>query len=766
MLAEALVVPAVQAQTTAEVPATSDNPAKQSAPQASASTDELDAGVIIVTANRVAENIQNVPVAVTAVSDQQLRTNNLIDTKDLQRIVPTLGYAEAVGARSSSFYVRGVGTFSTAESFDSSVGTAVNGIPAGRNSTAFTDMVDVERVEVLEGPQGLLFGRNASAGLINVVYNKPRFNLQSFDGRVGFGNFKELQLTGAYNFSNSDKMALRATGWHFAHNGYINAPFQGRDLGKRDSFGGRLALRLAPSDKLDILLTVGATTADNDPFVTTTRAFVSTRFGVQAVELGLGLMPGPNNRTNNGVAEVFYKTRNQNYAAVVDYSLGDVTLTSSTGFERFTLDDAHDSSATPGPYQVLQTEQQTIKQFTQELRLANDPGSRLRIVAGLFYFDLRDSVASTAAFVAQFPSTQTQLAAQDVRSKSYAVFGQATFDLLPQLRVLAGGRYSHDNVYANVRRTVPPGQPIIAGLSSPGAQLGAINFESRIKDTEPSWRFGLQYDVYRDVMTYATVSHGYKAAGLDLGGSVTTAQIAVNGARVLPETVTNYEVGVRSQLFDRRVTLNLTAFHEVFRNFQVSTVITGPPLTTLTQNAKRLTSSGVTAQATARLGEHLSIASNVAYVDAKFKEFPNATCYAGQPVGPAGSGPGFCVGGSQDLAGKPLPNSPKWTVQFSGDFHAPVSAELEVFANANYQYRSRVNFDLGQDPLAFQGGYDLVNLSAGVRSEDGSWSLRAYLDNAFNTNFVSRIIPGNPAVRNITTYQSERRFGLTLDVKL
>lgn len=757
VLTLALVAPAgAAAQTADAIPATPVTPASE------------NAGDIVVTATRRAQNLQDVPVAVNVVSEQALRAQNIADTRDLTRLVPSLVFVGGATTKLYNFTIRGIGTYVFSDGFDQSVGVAFDGVPLARSGGSIADLVDIDRVEVLEGPQGMLFGKNASAGLINIITRAPQLGKTEALARISFGSFDELQTTGTVNLPLGTTAAVRASAWRFRHDGYVDAPRLGRKLGVKNSYGGRLRLRWQPSDTTDLNFTGEWTGADQDPSVTTIRTFATNALGVRDRETANGTPVGPKNLVNTSPTQLFNNAATSAYTAQIDQEFGNHTLTSVTSYRNIKVRENFDPESSDAPlYISIQGDNVRYKQFSQELRLTSPATQRLRYVLGAIYFrlDLKDDFDSE--LVGATPVFVSVIARTDLLSKHYAAFGEFTFDLTPELRLIAGGRLSRDRVEGAFDRVYQrPPQGIIPAVNGPGASFGPFSNQSSVKANEPSYRFGAQYDISDDIMLYATASRGYKAPGLDYQFTANATVAAITQFKVKPEIAHNYEVGLRTQLFDRRLTLNVTAFAERFEDFQIAVRLPVPAPIFSTENAAELRSTGIQGNFDLRLPSGLSFSGTAAYINARYTDFDNAACYPRQPVGTA-PGPGLCVNGVQDLAGVALANSPKFSTNLTARYDVALPDGKPVFAQVNYRYQSKIVFNTVNDPFERQGGYGVWNVGAGIRTANERLGLSVYGKNVFKQNFVYRTVPQLTGAYYAQTvpYDARRTFGAALDVR-
>jgi iron complex outermembrane receptor protein len=741
-------------------------------PQASGSAASSESAVeeIVVTANKRTESIQDVPVSVVALPPAALDQAGIASTSELPQLVPGLTFNPSGEAKLNSFNIRGVGTYALTATLESSVGVAVDGIPLARVGGSITDMVDVERVEVLKGPQGMLFGKNATAGLISIVNRKPELGARSGAFNLEYGSYNEINVDGVVNLPIGDKAAVRVTGWRYGHDGFINGP-DGAKYGEKNSYGVRAGLALEPTPGLSVTLIGQYDGRDERSVANTQRLFTGTTpFGiiVENWARSRGITPGPRNLQGEFYAKPYARSNNYYVTGLIDWDIGGgYVVSSATSYRSVETRGQMDPFTTSSPLLHLERLDNVEKydQFTQELRIASPADQALSFVAGLFYYHFNvTDVQNQNFFGLVQPGISNFYRINTVTDelRNIAAFGEVTYRVLPGLRLIGGVRVSNDRTSASFNRTrvgtdvgIIPGNVPLFSYTPQEASYDAL-----------SYRFGAQFDLAPDVMIYATASRGYKGPGFNLTQSITPAAI-VNDARVDPEIAKSYEVGVKSQFFDRRLTINLTAFDSTFDNFQTTVGLPTNPPTFVIQNAGQLKSTGVELELNARPTRGLSLGINGAYIDARYTDFDNAACYYIQPTLPAGSAqrPGFCVGGVQTLDGWQLAVSPKWSFNASARYETPVADDFSMFLNATYSWRSSVVYEARRDPLERQDGYGFANLTVGVKTADDRLTLGLYVRNLFDEHFVSRIRHEFGVYYQAPAYEARRRIGVQLSGK-
>ena len=735
--------------------------------EANAAELQVSEADIVVTANKRAENIQRVPVSVVAVAPEVLRQTGIVSTTQLQQTVPGISFSPSGESKLNSFYIRGVGTYALAATLESSVGVAVDGVPLARIGGSISDLVDLERVEVLKGPQGMLFGKNATAGLINVVSRKPELGVTTGQANLSYGSFNELNADVAVNLALGENAALRITGWRFGHDGFVKG-LDGTKYNDKNSYGVRVGLKVAPSDKLDVTLMGQFDGRDENGTAFTYRKFNGTPpFGsiVEAWETSRGIVPS----SRNLVADPGPKPRafasNYFLTGLIDLDVGGgYTASSVTSYRHVHTSGQMDPFLSTSPLiRLLElSDEERYHQFTQELRIASPVDRPLSFVAGLFYYDFSTKDIQVQDFFGvPVPGSSRYPRRNTITDKlrNIAAFGEVTYRFTPAFRVIAGARLSNDKTSGSFDR-VRVGTD--AGVVPATASVFSYT-PRRVKYDAVSYRFGAQLDVAPDVMVYATASKGYKAPGFNLTQSLSAGSV-INDTKVGAETARSYEVGIKSQWFERRLTFNLTAFHSIFSNFQTTVGLPVSPPVFVIQNAGKLKSSGAELEITARPITGLSLGFNGAYVKARYTDFDTAACYPTQPTLPAGSPlqPGFCVGGVQTMNGFPLAQSPKWSFNATARYEVPVTEDLKAFISGNYSYRSRTVYEANRNPGEVQNGYGFFNLTVGAAALDDQWSVGFYARNLFKENFVARVRQNFNSFYQLPTYEARRRFGVQL----
>jgi len=763
------------------------------APAQTAGTAEAEApgalNEIVVTATKRSESIQTVPISIAVVSQAQLQEQNVLDSSDLGRVAPSVAFNQVFIAAGNAFSVRGVGSLAGGAAVDQSVGVAFDGVPLGSAAGNISDLVDMQRVEVLKGPQGMLFGKNASAGLINLVTNVPNIDQTEIIGRVSYGTLNDQQYSATVNLPIGDTMAARLTGWKFKHDGTVFERNTGQSMNDKNTAGERLRFRLLPVENLDLNFTAEFQNHDQNGTAYTVRSYgTAVPFGangptVQAYDQSLGIYASPTNRTADdpGNGQPFFDHGSTSaWTFQSDYSIpgsGIVTSVLSYRANDLNQNGAAYPTSYPFPYQGSQTENMDFghfHQFTGELRYASPVTDRLHYVAGLFYFKEQikdeftlgaDNIYVGPQFFVAGPIVDVNahtFGVQRGTNESYAGFGEATFDITPQLHFIAGLRESHDDDSGNIHRIELTPSPDVPGLTGPGDSFGPLDYDAHISDTLTSWRTGLQYQMVPEAMLYVTASHGYKGPGVTVNifTSENDAGFQATHGVVKPEIATAYEMGVKTQWFERRVTLNFAAFDETFTNFQATQRSATSANVVLVTNAPRMKSDGVDIDANFLVTKEFSINAAMTYANSRFTEFANALCYGTQTAAQG------CTDGRQNLSGQSLNNAPKVSTNVDAHYEAPLTTDLHYFFDVDDAYKSSQHFETDNSPAEVQPGYNTVNASLGVRAASGHWTVTGTVNNLTNTHYVDSMLgQGGVFVGQIIGYDTLRTYHVSLDAR-
>lgn len=737
----------------------------------SGTVENVELNEIVVTAQRRAQRLLDVPLAVSAVTGEQFERSGLTSIDDLVTQVPSLTFGASATSRGEGLVIRGFGTAAFSDAAEGAVGIVLDGVVLGRQVTGLTDLVDIERIEVLRGPQGTLFGKNASAGVVHVITKRPTDEFE-VTGRASYSSFNTLRLAASVSGPIAgDTVMGRLTAFRNDTDGYINQvnPAFGRDeVNGREDWGVRGKLLFQPSDNLDVLLTGEYQKQDATCCNWQLRSFSpSPIFGPYQRALLNGLVtPGPDNRNVAlAIRSNFQNSETKAASADISFSIGEHRLRSITAYRDFDISEGNKTDQLPASWFDLAATDSRIKQFTQEAQLLSPDEGPFTYVLGAFYFDLDvDSLqrqelngvqlapgttplppsvainlvpaAARPIFSTLFPTRLfVNEQPQSQRTRNMAVFGQATWNINEQFSLTAGARLLNERLRVRFSRT--------GGLPIGGFGQRVVGVDDENEDTAFVYMGSLQYKPSEDVSLYGTYSRGYKGAAYELNSANIVTFDAAGNPRyepLKPENVDNFEVGVRSYLLDRRLQLNVTAFLTNVENFQAEGQRVDAPGFILS-NVGKFRTKGVELEFAARPSRYFDVGGNIAYVDAEYARFPGAQC----PPVTAPSQPLGCsivngaVVGLQNLSGRPAANSPDWTANLFANANAPLGEGVEGFVRGELNFRSDNFFALSGDPNTQQDGFELVNARAGVRFGNGRYEIAAFGRNLFDVDYAFSI---------------------------
>jgi len=684
-------------------------------------------GGIIVTAQKRAQNLQNVPLAVQVVNAQQLQTNAVRDFADLNRVAPSLVIRPAENPVNASVSIRGVGTFAFSIGVEPSVAVVVDDVPISFQARAFADMSDIERIEVLRGPQSTLYGKSASAGLINIVTPGPT---KTFTAKVSALGTTDSEWQGNAVLSGpiTETLGFRTSLNYDKFNGNVHNLADGEKVNGRRIFSTRNKLRWEPTSDITVdagVDYINGTTTTGRPFIdVATGALLRGNPAYPQSVWAPGVTIGPDNRdvVNNVTTGTQYHDLAESLR--VSWDLGGPTLMSISSHDKFLMHDQLDQDESAiAAIDNRQFGSFGSQQWTQELRLVSPGHDRFRYTLGLFYADVsysRDFTRGPYYSLARWYAT--------AKSIQKALFGQLEYDILPHTTLIAGGRYSHEKVE----------------YSFLDIQNGNAFFSGHDGDSFGTYKLGVQQHVGDNVVLFATYATGHKGETYDLSTGFNINRTTP----VRPETSKDWEIGARTQFLDKRVTLNVTLFDTRYKDFQaqgIENLADGTVNYRLT-NVGRLRTRGVEVESAARVTPELSIGGSVAYLDAKITDFPDAQCYTNQTAAqgciPATvAAPGVpSIPAHQDLAGKRPPQAPKWKLTANFDYaHDLGSLPFQGVVQGAYTYQSKINYSLSQDPTTVQGGYGIANLSVGIRQPERHYEVMAFVNNLFDKHYFQNI---------------------------
>ena len=669
---------------------------------------------IIVTAQKREQRLQDVPVSVTVVGAAQLDRQGIKSAAELQYAVPVLSFN---AGPSTSYAVRGVGTNTFARSAENAVSVVVDGVVQGQYVPPASGLFDLQRVEVLSGPQGMLFGRNASAGVINIVTNAPKIGAREFTGRVELGERGYQTYRGVANLPLGDTAALRISAFSDSQDGILKNRYQGgHDVGDFTNAGVRAKLRWEARPDVAVTFTADYEKDHGGNFLWTAR---TSSAPFSAALAACGVTPGPTNTNLCVDGQIQKVIESYGVSAQVDWSIGEHTLTSITADRQFSRFTNNDSDTLPINLLNLNVATDFSNQFTQELRLASPAGQKVEYVAGVFFYNYSYKAATDQAGKLGFLPTPADRTTLEINNQiSYAVFGQATVHLTDKVALIAGARETYDLLRSNLTGGINPASGVfIPGFSN---KLGK-NPSVRVSEANFSYRVGLQYKPDDASLLYLTYARGYKGPATN-PGERTTAPVIIQ-----PEIPTNIELGYKTAFLDRRMLLDATLYHQDVKDFQAQMVQTVNGFTSYVfGNASHLYAKGVEVNLSARPTRGLRIDGGLNYNDATYGHFL-VPCRASTTTVAC------------DVKGRQLSGAPKWKFVLSGEYSREVGNDLEGYGQVGINYRTRMNSSSTPDSMLTIEGYALVDGRIGVRAKDGRWGASIFAKNLFDKRFPAAV---------------------------
>lgn len=780
-------------------------------------TDEIGLQDIVVTAQRVSESAQRAPIAISVIKPEDLVRQAVTRPEDLSRVVPAL-VAASTGGSYTTFVVRGVGNTTVNAYSDPAVAFNYDGVYIGRPSSTSGSFYDLQRVEVLKGPQGTLYGRNATGGAINVIPNRPELNLQSLDFVASYGNYNAMTAQGAVNLPIGDRGALRVSGNYAAHD-----PFYNDGTHDQDEYGIRAQVYAELTPTLNTRISadyahqgdgklfttyLGTVTANYGPTGFTGHSYTPTNF-----EPGEGIFSAKSQaylaehyirqagRTGEVVqADPYNKNDFWGVLMETNWEVGPGTLTFVPAYRESKLDNL----ITPGMNGAGTKEDD--RQFSAELRYGGKVGA-FDFVVGGFYFGEH---ITTDTYFSQFVVVPYQNFTTS--SDSYAGFGKLNWHVTDKLSLTAAGRYTQDNkrfdgtsdtyiLFCGNPASNPPNQcpnvpfiplvsnaadlrtfyaaqgipvvnvplyvlPAVAGGSqtAPFVLNAKTAINAELEQGKFTYRLGAEYRVNDTSMLYASYETGYHAGGFAFAKGLETYR---------PETINAWTVGTKNRFFDNKVQFNLEGFYWKYKDQQFSTFgydLGSPPTTVyLTRNVGRSTIYGFDADAQFLVTRNTLLSASVQYVNTNYDSFeydvpnqgapPATTCgtEAGTSVINGVTAAVYHV----DCSGQPAVNTPKWSFNLNGQQTVPLGMN-KIVLQAGTRYRGRAQQDPNYSSYIYAKAGTTSNASITFGPADERWFVTGFVNNIENFRRLFGVSQVSASGIYIGSYEAPRTYGIRI----
>ncbi|MFN3989690.1 MAG: TonB-dependent receptor [Erythrobacter sp.] len=750
----------------------------QAAP-AFAQSDGLDE--IIVTSQKVKENVQDVPIAISVVSAERLEQAGVFSLENIAAVVPSVTFRKGTTSANSAIVMRGVGTITFSIAAEPSVSTVVDGVVLSRSGQAFMDLVDIERLEVLRGPQGTLFGRNASAGLVNII---SKGGTDEFEGeaRVDWFEGNEVRMRAALSGPLAENLTARVTGFYGSFDGnIINVANGNQKINGFENYGARAILDYS-SGRTDLRLVADYFEADNDCCADVTGV---SRGAVLDAELNLpgGVALGADQRFVNHNLVTRTRDRQWSITGSGDFGIGEAhTLSVILGYRNWFNQELREGDFLPraivGTPELHDDGVVRTEQISAEVRIASDQTKRFFYQAGVFAWRSENSQVFTRNNVVCNTSTlpidprtgarpcnlndtvntifPTATSFSDVTSTNYAVFGQATYRFTDQFSFTGGLRYTWDDLEFTHTRAPAVNRTTGLPATGPGTNLnpagglianggnGTNTSAGSTDNGNLSGRAVLQYEPTDDIMLYGSYTRGYKGPAFNVFFNHT----APNNAVPIDEELSDaFEIGLKSQFWDRRGRFNLAAFTVEYDGFQANNfiIVNTATVSNLT-NAGTVRSRGFEADLTLAPTRGLTLRANAAYADARVKAFnPN-------PI----------TGAPDARNGTRLPLAPEFVYNIGGDYETDIGSNLRAYFSTDFRHTSTQFSDLGEQGRI--DAYGIWNASIGFSDADDRYRITFHARNITDESYV--LLNVEQGRRLQIPRDADRYFGISLRARM
>jgi iron complex outermembrane recepter protein len=744
--------------------------------------DESALEVVVVTAQKRTEKLIDVPISITAITAGQLEARGAKNVRDLAFSVPNLtSYSQ--NDLNPNILVRGLSSSARSVGFEAGLGAYIDGVYTGRTATFTQDLDDVERVEVLRGPQGTLFGKNTTIGAINITTSRPG---NDFTGSASaeYGNFNHYRASlGISGPLIEDRIAGKISASIDSTDGYVRNIFPGGVpfLNNDETFGFRGELRFTPSDSLDIALRGDYSRSSEFGFEDETVEVTRNDFGIPFD----AVVPGANTINVNG--RNLSERELSGTSLAINYTLpSEHVLTSISAYRKFDGSVEDTDIDNVGFDYVSIDFADTTSQITQEFRIASPDNGRLKYVAGLYYFDqkatsnrnttigvdARSVLIGGLGLPAELfvdPAIRTNVR---VQTRAYAAFANASFEIIDNLTLLAGLRYTNES------KSLLTSQTALGLFSEPGVlgpdptYLNVNPTTDKLSDTDLSPTVGLSYKFSNAATAYVKYSKGFKSGGWNAEflapnrepTAANPSYFDVTGVRFNSESIANYEAGFKAEFFDRRLRLSSAIFQLDYSDIQLVRFVGGLD-GFKTDNAGRARVRGFELELNARPIAGLDLSASVGYADANYVRY----VIIPEILDPDGAGP---------LTGSPEVNqdgfaldAPKWTAALGAQYGIPLSDTLTLTFRSDISYRSERlgSGDLNERSQTTVPSFVTVDGRISL-SSDAGWDLALWGKNLSDNRYaIARNPNGNVAFLGVaqqtTSFGPPRTYGVRLGYK-
>jgi iron complex outermembrane receptor protein len=715
---------------------------------------------VTVTARRRVENAQAVPAPISVVSGQQLEAQGIYQVQDLQQALPNVT-SQFLHARQSSVAVRGIGNNTANEGLEGSVGLYLDNVFLGRPGQAVFDLLDLEQIELLRGPQGTLFGKNTTAGVLNISTRQPTFEPEGHV-EATLGSRGTKQLKGSYSGPLADSVAFRVSAYGTHDDGWLKNLQDDRHFDEINRQGVRAQVLVKPGADFSLRLIAEHNEEQSNTGTLVPYAYAplsrgtpgnnqagnATTYAAWALARGATQVitdPYDYNVSINAAQQA--NVHQSAFSAEANWNLGGYRLTSVTAWRDWKFIPLNDLDGTSlasltGGFKTKED------QYSQEFRLASPTGGFQDYVVGAYFYHQKASSynhyetgpLANALSGGAYPNNNLLSGNGQATTDSYALFGQDTLHLTPAFDLTAGLRLNSE------RKTARIVQNDLAVLPSPFAALPIYahwdSGDLNRKDDSAAALLNTSWKAAEGLLAYATLSHGEKSGGYNVNSVASVGSaFGVDAVTIQPEKADNVDVGVKTTWWDNRVLVNANLFLTKVRDYQAVTsrfyAATQGNIGVLT-NVGDLTSKGLEFDIRARVAQDLTLSLNGAYTHATFDSGIAPAPFevfndVGNPASPLqGYGKGV-----RSIAGNWVNGAPKWTFNLGGQYRHAAGDAGELYLNANWSWRSETYGDINNSSYSRIPSYGIGNLAAGWRIPQGSgqWDLSLWVKNVSDKHY-------------------------------
>ncbi len=741
------------------------------APHDAAGLDE-----VVVSARKRNEDLLEVPLSVSAVSGASLQRDGDYAIQDLAEKVPNL-IIEPSNPRQTSISIRGLGKNSANDGLETSVGVYVDGVYLAQPGETTFDLADLAQVEVLRGPQGTLFGKNNTGGVLNITTLKPSFTAsQSVEAIVG--DYGTYELHGSATGPITDTVAFRFTAYDRVRDGVLTNLYDGRKFNGFDRQGFRGQLLWQPSDQFAVRVIAEHYESDektggvvywlSDPHYSNgVQIPAGKTLAAQTAPFGFVPVFDPWERNIDVNSARGVQTKQDAASVQATAKLGDFTLDSITAFRRYAFNAKNDGDDTPLDIVDFNGTTSTNKQYSEELRLSSPIGGAFDYVAGVYIY--HDSLWTNSdqlngSLYAAFngiplanPGALDGVLQNTIGTPvvdSYAGFAQGNLHFADAWTLTVGLRGTNEHKSATIDNTVSGGaDPATLDAADLAARLANIvttSASTAFTENALSWMTSLSYRVNENLDTYVTASKGFKSGGINV--EVTNVPLVV-----APETAIDVEAGIKSRWLDNRLDLNVNVYDETVHNYQGNFQSTNATLGNYIANVGDVHVRGAELEFDARPIDEFRVGGGAAYNRATYQDFTNAACPLEQPPGQK-----VC-----DFSGKQLPFAPLWTADATAEYTYAIAAQATGYLRSNLIFRSAQNVNTSLSVYGVQDAYTVANFYVGAIRRGGSsasYDLSIWVRNAFDRGYLTSIATAPGTKTLVAGLGDPRTFGATLRI--